>query len=137
MKPGETITADVYCRQLERLNEKIKVKRPILFNRKDVILHHDNARPHKEKITQEKIQELKWEVLPQPSIFSRPCSFRLFSLQVHGAYVKEKHFRNITEVENHLTEYFESKPENFLKNGFEKLQGRWETIANKDRDYIL
>ena len=90
-------------------------------------------------MTQEKIQEINWKILPHPpySPDFALSDYFLFRSMEHTLTIREKRFRNITEVENHLTEYFESKPENFLKNGFEKLQGRWETIANKDRDYIL
>ena len=45
LKSGETITADVYCAQLERLKEALLSKRPGLINRGKVILQHDNACP--------------------------------------------------------------------------------------------
>jgi [histone H3]-lysine36 N-dimethyltransferase SETMAR len=66
LKPGETITAQVYCSQLDRVNAKILEKRTSLINQKGVILHHDNARPHAAKVTQEKIRDLNWELLPHP-----------------------------------------------------------------------
>ena len=59
---GETIMADKYCEQLTRLDAAIREKRPDLANRKGVIFHHDNARPHVAQQTLQKLKELKWEI---------------------------------------------------------------------------
>ena len=66
LEPGKTITADMYCQQLDRLKQALKQKHPALVNRKGVILHHDNARPHTARLTQNKLHSLGWEVLPHP-----------------------------------------------------------------------
>jgi histone-lysine N-methyltransferase SETMAR len=42
----ETINANVYSQQLQRLNDVILQKRLVLANQKGVILLHDNGRPH-------------------------------------------------------------------------------------------
>ncbi|CAK9827568.1 Histone-lysine N-methyltransferase SETMAR [Anthophora retusa] len=43
---GDTINADKYCNQLDQLKAAIAEKRPELANRRGVVFHHDNARPH-------------------------------------------------------------------------------------------
>ena len=43
---NETINSDVYCEQLQKLSCALQEKRPQLLNRRKVIFHHDNARPH-------------------------------------------------------------------------------------------
>jgi len=43
---NQTINADVYCKQLERLRTASLEKRPALVNRKDVLIHGDNARQY-------------------------------------------------------------------------------------------
>ena len=43
---NQTIHWNVYCRQLMKLDKKIKEKRPELATRKGVIFHQDNARSH-------------------------------------------------------------------------------------------
>ncbi|GFV65724.1 histone-lysine N-methyltransferase SETMAR [Trichonephila clavipes] len=53
LKPGETVNADLYWEQLDRLNQSLIEKYPAIFNRKGVILQHDNARP----------QEKRWKKL--------------------------------------------------------------------------
>ena len=81
---NQTINSNVYCRQLDSLNESIIQKRPELVNRKGVVLHHDNARPHTSLITRQKLLELGWDVLPQPAYSPdlAPSDFHLFrSLQ--------------------------------------------------------
>jgi hypothetical protein len=55
---NQTITANVYSQQLQRLNEALFQKRPVLANQKVVILLHDNGRPHVAKLTQQKIEQL-------------------------------------------------------------------------------
>jgi len=47
LKPSETITGDLYRKQLMRLSRALKDKRP-QYNEKhdEVILQHGNARPH-------------------------------------------------------------------------------------------
>jgi histone-lysine N-methyltransferase SETMAR len=55
-----------YCQQLDRVNECLKEKRPHLVNRKEVVFRQDNARPHVSEMTQQKINELNWEILDHP-----------------------------------------------------------------------
>jgi hypothetical protein len=58
LRPNKTINSEVYCQQLDRVNECLKEKqRPHLVSRK-VIFHQDNARPHVSKMTQQKINAI-------------------------------------------------------------------------------
>jgi histone-lysine N-methyltransferase SETMAR len=59
------INSEVYCQQLDRVNECLKEKGSHLVNRKEVVFQ-DNARPHISKMTQQKIKELNWEILDHP-----------------------------------------------------------------------
>jgi hypothetical protein len=45
------------------VNEILLQKQPTLANKKGVILLHDNGRPDMAKLTQQKIEQLEWEVL--------------------------------------------------------------------------
>ena len=58
LEHGRSINADIYCLQLNRVNEQLRRKWPALVNIKGVILQHDNAHPHAAKQTQEKIRSL-------------------------------------------------------------------------------
>ena len=134
LRRGETITAD---KQFTRLDAAIREKRPVLANRKGVIFHHDNARPHVAQQTLRKLKELKWEILQHPpySPDISPSDFHLFrSLQNS---LNGKNLNSVEAVENYLTNFFQEKPSSFYKNGIDKLVERWETIVEKDGDYII
>jgi histone-lysine N-methyltransferase SETMAR len=66
LRPNKSINSEVYCQQLDRVNECLKEKRPHLINRKGVVFHQDNARPHVSKTTQQKLKELNWEISDHP-----------------------------------------------------------------------
>ncbi|GFY74560.1 histone-lysine N-methyltransferase SETMAR [Trichonephila inaurata madagascariensis] len=57
-------TPHQYVQQLQRVQEKFREKRPVLANRKNVILLLNDARPHTEKVSQQKILEFGWSILP-------------------------------------------------------------------------
>ena len=52
------INSKLYCEQLQRLQQAIERKGPELINRRGVIFHHDNARPHTSLMTRQKLREL-------------------------------------------------------------------------------
>jgi histone-lysine N-methyltransferase SETMAR len=64
-KRGENVNSASYCEVLLKLRDKLLSKRPGQLARV-VLLHHDNARPHTARATQERIQELQWEHLEHP-----------------------------------------------------------------------
>ncbi|GBP86984.1 Histone-lysine N-methyltransferase SETMAR [Eumeta japonica] len=49
-----------------RLKQDVEKKRPELINRKDLVFHHDNARPHTSLTTQQILREFGWKVLMHP-----------------------------------------------------------------------
>jgi histone-lysine N-methyltransferase SETMAR len=113
LRPNKTINSEVYCQQLDRVNECLKEKRPHLVNRKGVVFHQDNARPHVSKMRQQKIKELNWEILDHPpySPYLAPSDYHLFrSLQNH---LNNKKFGRFEEVNDAILAYFESKPRRF------------------------
>jgi len=84
LSKNKTINSDVYCEQLQKLSDAIAQKRPELINRKGVVFHHDNARPHTSLVTRQKLLQHGWNVLPHPpySPDLAPSDFHLFrSLQ--------------------------------------------------------
>lgn len=134
---NQTITSEVYCAQLERLSQVLKEKEPALVNRKGVILHHDNARPHCSRITLEKLRELGWEVLPQPSYSPdiSPSDFHLFrSLQ---NFLAGKKFKNEELLKNALDDFFLSKSPEFYSRGIKMLPERWLEVIENNGNYIV
>jgi [histone H3]-lysine36 N-dimethyltransferase SETMAR len=56
------INSEVYCHQLDKLNDSLKQKRPELINRKGVVFHQDNASPHTSLVTRQKLLQLEWNI---------------------------------------------------------------------------
>ncbi|KAL0860086.1 hypothetical protein ABMA27_010401 [Loxostege sticticalis] len=59
LKSGQTITADIYCQQLQTMKEELAAKQPRSVNRSRPLLLHDNARPHTAQQTTTKVDELR------------------------------------------------------------------------------
>jgi histone-lysine N-methyltransferase SETMAR len=70
-----------YYEVLLKLQDAIRRKRPSQVTR-GVLLHHDNARPHTARATQERIQDLQCKLLEHPpySLDLAPSDFYLFGL---------------------------------------------------------
>lgn len=134
---GQTIDSKKYCQQLTKLDAAIKEKRPSLVNRKGVIFHHDNARPHISKMTLDKLKQLKWEILLHPpySPDIAPSDYHLFrSLQND---LNGKNFDSVEAIKNHITAFFDAKPRDFFKRGIHKLVERWKMIVENGGEYII
>lgn len=136
LKKGQTITANFYSSQLQRVHEELRKKRPALVNRKGIILQHDNARPHVAKATCEMIKQLGWETLPHPpySPDLAPTDYHLFrSLQHHLA---ESHHDKFEDLHHDLTTFFQSKPAKFYKDGIDQLPERWAKVVENNGEYF-
>ncbi|GFX24643.1 histone-lysine N-methyltransferase SETMAR [Trichonephila clavipes] len=61
-----TINSEVYCHQLDKLNDAFQQKRSELINRKGVVFHQDNARHHTSLVNRQKLLQLEWDTMPHP-----------------------------------------------------------------------
>jgi len=70
----------------------IKEKRPKLINRKGIVFHYDNARPHTSLMTRQKLRKLGWEVLMHSpySLDLAPSDYHLFRYLQNS--LDEKHW---------------------------------------------
>ena len=102
-----------------------------------VILLHDNSRPHVAQLTQQKVAQLGWEVLPHPlwSLDLAPSDYHLF-LSLRN-YLCNKHYEDFDELKSDLTAFFESKPGSFYRRGIELLPERWAKVVENNGDYIV
>ena len=133
---GQTITAEIYSAQLDRVSVALRQKQPALANRKGVVFHQDNARPHTAKITRETLARLQWEILPHPpySPDLAPSDYHLFlALDNH---MRNRQFQTREELERELNQFFSSKTKDFYKNGIYQLVSRWEKVILAEGDYF-
>ena len=113
-------------------DKEIKEKRPELANRKGVIFHQDNARPHTSLVTHKKLLELGWKVMPHPpySPDLAPSDYHLFrSLQNH---LNGKTFDSNEAVKNELIQFFACKNRTFYESGIIKLTERWQKVIEQN-----
>lgn len=136
LESGKTITKEVYSAQLQRVAEQLTKKQPALVNRKGVLFHQDNARPHTAKMTLEVISALGWELLPHPpySPDVAPSDYHLF-LSMDN-YMRNRQFKTREEVTNAVAQFFESQEKDFFKNGIYRLVKRWEKVVEADGGYF-
>ncbi|GFT80519.1 histone-lysine N-methyltransferase SETMAR [Trichonephila clavipes] len=132
-----TINSDVYCHQLDKLNDALQQKRSELINRKGVVFHQDNARSHSSLVTRQKLLQLEWNTMPHPpySPDLTPSDYYLFrSLQ---NFLDSKTFTSNEEVKNHLDQFFASKDQKFYERGIKLLPERWQKVLDQNGQYII
>lgn len=131
---GETITAERYCQQLSCVDHALRRQG---VNTAKTKLLHDNARPHVAKLTQLKLEELGWEVLPHPpySPDLAPTDYHLFRSMQH--YLAGKKFKNTEDIENWVKTYFDSQQPEFFNKGICALTVRWRNIIDTNGDYFM
>lgn len=137
LSSNKTINSELYCNQLDELNRKIQKKRPSLANRKGIVFHQDNARPHISKQTKQKLKELNWDLLNHPpySPDLAPSDFYLFrSLENNLA---GRRFTSLEEIQDQLSTFFNSKPAEFYNKGIQMLPDRWKQVIVNEGNYII
>ena len=135
MKSGETITAEKYCSEIDIVHQKLSELWPALVNRKGPILLHDNASPHISRITQQKLNELGYEVLPHPpySPDISPTDYHFFKHL--DLFLREKLFSDKRMIETAFQQFIESRNRQFFRNGTHSLVGRWQKCVDSQGTY--
>ena len=114
----------------------MQLKKSELTNRKGVVFHHDNARPHTSLVTRQKLLELGWDVLSQ-SPYSpdlAPSDYFLFlSLQ---NCLNGKNFNNDDDIKLYLIQFFANKNQKFYECGIMMLPERWQKVIDQNGQHI-
>ena len=128
-KPNnQQTTKQPYCEQLKRVNTVIKAKRT---NKKQMILQHDNGRPHVATMTKLTIEELGWDVLPHPpySPDLAPTDLHLFRFMSN--HLSGHTFENEEAITTWIEEFFDQKSPSFFKRGLTNCQNggrKWSIV---------
>jgi histone-lysine N-methyltransferase SETMAR len=79
MPCGQTINSDLYIQTLKKFQKRLRRVQPHK-NVAEILLQHNNARPHTSLKTQVAITKLGWTVLPHPPYIPdlAPSGFHLF-----------------------------------------------------------
>lgn len=125
-----TITANLYCQQLEIVAQKLVGKQDKVF------FLHDNARPHTSMITQQKLMDLGWTVIPHPpySPDIAPTDYHLFRSLAH--HLEDKYFDDEEHLKSDLDQFFTAQPLSFYKDGIMALPKKWRDIVEHHGDYV-
>lgn len=127
--PKQTITAKWYIDNcLKQLFDSVKIR--------GLILHHDNARPHKAIITREFLEEKGVELMEHPpySPDLAPCDFWLFRKLKKN--LRGKRFELESEIDLAVQEFFNSIPKEDWRGVFTKWQERMERCIQAGGDYF-
>ncbi|KAG6802281.1 Ammar1 transposase [Apis mellifera caucasica] len=124
LPPNRTINSVVYIEQLTKLNNAVEEKRPELTNRKGVVFHHDNARPHTSLVTRQKLLELGWDVLPHPPYSPDFAPSDYFLFQSLQNSLNGKNFNNDDDIKSYLIQFFANKNQKFYERGIMMLPER-------------
>jgi histone-lysine N-methyltransferase SETMAR len=130
---GMTVNANVICTELEEVAHRL---RSVCPGHRDRILLFDNARPHKARLTQAKLESLGFSILPHPpySPDLSPCDYHVFrSLQ---SFCDGRRFANKQHVESAVQDWIDSRPKSFWKEGIEALPMRWERVKASNGNYV-
>ena len=87
-------------------------------------------------LTQKKIEELGWTVLPYPAYSPdiAPCDYHLFRSLTH--FLADQRFQNDQEVEIAVSNFFHSKKADFYNCGIASLPERCRNVAARNGDYL-
>lgn len=126
-----TVTADVYCKQLEAVAAKVCGKMDRVF------YLHDNARPHVAKTVRQKLLEIGWTTLPHPpySPDMAPTDYHLFRSLSH--FLDGQSFTDEDHLKSVLQTFFDNKSPDFYKQGIEALPIRWQYIVDNNGSYYI
>jgi histone-lysine N-methyltransferase SETMAR len=119
-KIGDNSNSASYCEVLLKLRDAIRRKRAGQLAR-GVLFLHDNARPHTARATEERIQELQWELLEHPpySPDLDPYDFRLLGLPKNQH--SGKRFAGGEDIETEVRKWLRQQSKDFYAAGFEAL----------------
>ena len=121
MSRGATLITDRYCSTLSLLRTVIRKKRRRILNVDNVIILHDDARPHVVNKTFNKLRKFHWEFLEHPpySPDVAPSDFHLISPL--KKFLAGQRFTCDDEVKAAVRQWFRSQTADFYHSSIAKL----------------
>lgn len=97
--------------------------------KKEVMFHHDNGPANSSAIAQQKLAELKLEILPYPSYSPDLPPTDLHPFPKLKTFLGRGRFRTNEKAIEAVNDYFEDLKERYFQEGTEKLEKRWITCV--------
>ena len=135
MAPGTTITSQVYCETLHKLQRSIQNKWRGMLS-KGVVLLHDNARPHTAARTNALMKLFNWEIFDHPpySPDLAPSDYHLFSKM--KVWLATQRFHTNEELMDGIKTWLHNLVAPFYDEGLQKLVQRYDKCLNVDGNYM-
>ncbi|KHJ81629.1 transposase [Oesophagostomum dentatum] len=134
LPPNTTVTADLYCRQLDNLAAKLRKNLRKKMER--VFFLHDNARPHVASRRVRRYVTSAGQPYPplrySPDMAPPDYLFRSLSHFLDG-----RQFEDDEELRSGLQNFFNEKSPEFYWNCIYDLPMRWQHIVDHDGAYIV
>lgn len=136
MKQGQSITAEVYCTQLDEMIKKLAEKQPRLVQRDRPILLHDNARPHTANRTKLKLLEMDIETIDHPPYSPDLSPTDYYFFRNLDNFLQGKLFSSQQDVESAFFEFIDSRKPGFFAKGINQLPAKWQMCVHAAGAYF-
>jgi hypothetical protein len=135
MARGETINSDVYIKTLKKLKLRYRRVRPNM-NPGDMLIQHDNARPHTRLQTQEAIAKFGWTALLHPPHRPdlAPSDFHLF--QPLKDALRGTRFEDDECVIRAVRTWLREQETSWFRQGMHAAVSHWRKAVDLDGDYV-
>ena len=118
-----------------RLKNEIGEKR-LQMKKKKVLFHQDNAPCHKSLAAMAKLNELSFELLPNPPYSPDLAPSDCYLFAELKKMLQGKRFYSNEEVITEMNAYLEAKDELFYKKDIEMLEKRWTDCVAFEGDHV-
>jgi hypothetical protein len=102
----------------------------------DVVILHENARPHVANRTTARLQSFEWEIMEHArySPDLAPSDYHVFSPL--KKFLPGQRFISDDDAKTAVWWWFRAQPAEFYNSDISKLVVRWEKCLNRDGDYV-
>lgn len=131
-EPNEKLSSEQYCQELYDWKAAVQGKMPALFNKKDITLHHHNAR-HTARDSSTNCRTRLGNSVASAIFPGLNTTDYLLYFSLHNFLKSKKSQKYQTSTRS----FFASRDETSFKNGKYKLTSRWQEVINNNGNYII
>src|SRR5688572_13595232 len=120
---------------LKRLKPTVRRKRSSPQD-DQILLQHDNARPHAALRTQETINKMSWTIFPDPPYSPDFAPVDCHLLGKLEESLRGNHYASVEDVKRGVQTWIKQMPAAFYERGIMDLVPRWQKCIAGDGDYV-